>query len=42
MLESYFERENILTDRIKALEEKIDMIESREKTRQPKNGKAVG
>jgi predicted transcriptional regulator len=42
MLESYFERDNALTERIKALEERADALERREKTGQPKRGKAVG
>jgi predicted transcriptional regulator len=42
MLESYFERDNAVTDRIKALEERADVLESREKTGRPKSGKAVG
>jgi predicted transcriptional regulator len=42
MLESYFEREDALIDRIKALEEKADALERREKTEMPKSRKTVG
>jgi predicted transcriptional regulator len=42
MLESYFEREDALTDRIKALEERADAFERREKTEQSKSQKTVG
>jgi hypothetical protein len=42
MLESYFEREDALTDRIKSLEERADALEDREKTEQSKSRKTVG